>query len=170
MSAARDNMSPDATWPDLAGRIEGQVHKLPIRVYYEDTDFSGIVYHANYLRFAERGRSDFLRLAGVHHTSLFEGDDPVAFAVHRMEMDFLKPARIDDRLEVHTRYLRASGARIEARQVIWQLAGEGAPHMLWRADVFAAVLDTQGRPRRLPVSVRDALAPFVSAPEADERD
>lgn len=170
MSNAPENKPPGGNWPDLAGRIEGQVHKLPIRVYYEDTDFSGIVYHANYLRFAERGRSDFLRLVGVHHTSLFEGDNPLAFAVHRMEMDFLKPARIDDRLEVYTRYLRASGARIEARQVIWQLDGEGARDMLWRADVFAAVLDTRGRPRRLPVSVRDALAPFVSAPAADEGD
>ena len=168
MSTPSDNMPPGGTWPDLAGRIEGQVHKLPIRVYYEDTDFSGIVYHANYLRFAERGRSDFLRLAGVHHTSLFEGEDPVAFAIRRMEMDFLKPARIDDRLEVHTRYVRASGARIDARQVIWQLAGTCAPQALCQADVFAAVLDTRGRPRRLPVYVRDALAPFVSVPGAGE--
>ncbi|MDP2151751.1 YbgC/FadM family acyl-CoA thioesterase [Parvibaculum sp.] len=152
-------------WPDLAGRIEGQVHKLPIRVYYEDTDFSGIVYHANYLRFAERGRSDFLRLAGVHHTDLFEGEDPVAFAIHRMEIDFLKPARIDDRLEVHTRYVRASGARIEAEQEIMRLAGEDVPEPIWRARVLAAVLDGAGRPRRLPVSVRDALAPLVVQPD-----
>ncbi|MDO9125609.1 MAG: YbgC/FadM family acyl-CoA thioesterase [Parvibaculum sp.] len=152
-------------WPDLAGRIEGQVHKLPIRVYYEDTDFSGIVYHANYLRFAERGRSDFLRLAGVHHTDLFEGEDPVAFAIHRMEIDFLKPARIDDRLEVHTRYVRASGARIEAEQEIMRLAGEDVPEPIWRARVLAAVLDGAGRPRRLPVSVRDALSPLVVQPD-----
>lgn len=153
----------DGNWPDLSGRIEGQVHKLPIRVYYEDTDFSGIVYHANYLKFAERGRSDFLRLAGVHHTDLFGGDDPVAFAIHRMEIDFVRPARIDERLEVHTRYVRASGARIEAEQVIWRLGPDDAPQdELWRALVFAAVLDTAGRPRRLPASVRDAMAPLVS--------
>ncbi|MBO6667836.1 YbgC/FadM family acyl-CoA thioesterase [Parvibaculum sp.] len=150
-------------WPDIAGRIEGRVHKLGIRVYYEDTDFSGIVYHANYLRFAERGRSDFLRLAGVHHTDLFGGEDPVAFAIHRMEMDFRQPARIDDRLEVHTVYVRASGARIEAEQSIWRLGPEGdLADELWRAKVFAAVLDRQGRPRRLPASVKDALAPYVS--------
>lgn len=150
-------------WPDLSGRIEGQLHRLPIRVYYEDTDFSGIVYHANYLKFAERGRSDFLRLAGIRHTDLFDGDDPIAFAIHRMELDFLKPARIDDRLEVHTRYVRASGARIEARQTIWRLNAEGRPEEeLWRAHVFAAVLDKAGRPRRLPVTVRDALAPLVA--------
>ena len=150
-------------WPDIAGRIEGRVHKLGIRVYYEDTDFSGIVYHANYLRFAERGRSDFLRLAGVHHTDLFGGEDPVAFAIHRMEMGFRQPARIDDRLEVHTVYVRASGARIEAEQSIWRLGPEGElADELWRAKVFAAVLDRQGRPRRLPASVKDALAPYVS--------
>lgn len=150
-------------WPDLSGRIEGQLHRLPIRVYYEDTDFSGIVYHANYLKFAERGRSDFLRLAGVHHTDLFDGADPIAFAIHRMEIDFLKPARIDDRLEVHTQYVRASGARIEAEQTIWRLDAEGVPREeLWRAQVFAAVLDKAGRPRRLPSSVRDAMAPLVA--------
>ncbi len=155
------------TWPDIAGRIEGKVHKLPVRVYYEDTDFSGIVYHANYLKFAERGRSDFLRLAGGHHADLFDGDDPVAFAIHRMEIDFLKPARIDERLEVHTRYVRASGARIEAEQTIWRLGAEDTPlDELWRAQVFAAVLDTGGRPRRLPASVRDAMAPLISPREA----
>lgn len=155
-----------SAWPDLAGRIEGQVHKLPIRVYYEDTDFSGIVYHANYLRFAERGRSDFLRLIGVHHTDLFEGGDPLAFAIHRMEIDFLKPARIDESLEVHTRYVRASGARLEAEQEIFRLSAGGALEEIWRAHVFAAVLDGTGRPRRLPATVRAALAPLVSPQRA----
>ncbi len=147
-------------WPDIAGRIEGRTHILPIRVYYEDTDFSGIVYHANYLRFAERGRSDFLRVAGVSHTELFDGDDPLAFAIHRMEIDFVKPARIDDMLEVHTRYTRAGGARLEAKQVIYRL-GEDAPEPIWRALVFAAVIDTKGRPRRMPTIARDALAAYV---------
>ena len=150
----------DRNWPDLAGRIEGRTHILPVRVYYEDTDFSGIVYHANYLRFAERGRSDFLRLAGVNHTELFEGDDPLAFAIHRMQIDFLKPARIDDELEVHTIYRRASGARLEAGQKILRRAG-GSLEELWRATVFAACLDSKGRPRRLPEKARIALAPFV---------
>ena len=146
----------DRTWPDAAGRLEEGVHYLPVRIYYEDTDFSGIVYHANYLRFAERGRSDFLRLAGVHHTDLFSGAVPLAFAIHRMEIDFLKPARIDDLLEVRTVYRRASGARIEAQQSIWRGAEE-----LWRAQVYAACLDQEGRPRRLPETVRAALAPYL---------
>lgn len=151
-----------AGWPDIGGRIADGTHVLPVRVYYEDTDFSGIVYHANYLRYAERGRSDFLRLAGIHHTELFEGAEPLAFAVHRMEIDFLKPARIDDLLEVRTRYARASGARIEAAQSIWRL-GEGEEDELWRATVHAACLDRRGRPTRLPETVRAALAPFVAA-------
>lgn len=153
-------MSPLA-WPDIAGRIDGRTHILPVRVYYEDTDFSGIVYHANYLRFAERGRSDFLRVAGISHTELFDGDDPLAFAIHRMEIDFLKPARIDDLLEVHTRYTRAGGARLEAEQTIYRM-GEGEPDPIWRAKVFAAVIDTAGRPRRMPVPVREALARYVA--------
>jgi acyl-CoA thioester hydrolase len=148
-------------WPDLAGRIEGKTHILPVRVYYEDTDFSGIVYHANYLRFAERGRSDFLRLAGVNHTELFQGDDPLAFAIHRMEIDFVRPARIDDRLEVHTRYARAGGARLEAVQTIHRMDDQGGREEIWRALVFAACLDGSGRPRRLPEKVRLALAPYV---------
>lgn len=148
-------------WPDLAGRIEDKTHILPVRVYYEDTDFSGIVYHANYLRFAERGRSDFLRLAGVNHTELFQGDDPLAFAIHRMEIDFVRPARIDDRLEVHTRYSRAGGVRLEAVQAIFRVNEAGADEEIWRALVFAACLDAKGRPRRLPEKARTALAPFI---------
>ncbi len=151
------------SWPDLAGRIEGKVHVLPVRVYYEDTDFSGIVYHASYLRFAERGRSDFLRLAGVNHTELFQGDDPLAFAIHRMEIDFVRPARIDDRLEVHTRYARAGGARLEAVQTIYRLGEAGGDEEIWRALVFAACLDKSGRPRRLPEIARAALSPYVDA-------
>ncbi|MGX1198892.1 YbgC/FadM family acyl-CoA thioesterase [Parvibaculum sp. MBR-TMA-1.3b-4.2] len=154
-------------WPDVAGCLDGTLHRLPVRVYYEDTDFSGVVYHANYLRFAERGRSDFLRLIGVHHTDLFDGDDPLAFAIHRMEMDFVKPARIDDLLEVRTRYVRASGARIEADQEIVRLvSGDGTAtgdgEVLWRAHVYAACIDTTGRPRRLPAGVRAAMAPLIA--------
>ena len=160
MSGAGEN------WPDVSGRLDGNLHRLAIRVYYEDTDFSGVVYHANYLRFAERSRSDFLRLIGVHHTDLFDGDDPLAFAIHRMEMDFVKPARIDDLLEVRTRYVRASGARIEAEQEIVCLASAGGTvpegETLWRAQVYAACIDQTGRPRRLPAAVRDALKPLVA--------
>ncbi|WP_420559482.1 tol-pal system-associated acyl-CoA thioesterase [Tepidicaulis sp.] len=139
-------------WPDLAGRIEEGAHVLPIRVYYEDTDFTGIVYHANYLRFAERGRSDCLRMAGVHHHELIEGEKPLAFAIHKMEIEFLKPARIDDLLEVHTRYVTLKGARIEAEQKILR-GGE----VIWQAMVHAACIHEDGRPARLPKTVIDGV-------------
>ncbi len=100
-------------WPDLAGRIEGKVHVLPIRVYYEDTDFSGAVYHANYLKFCERARSDCLRLLGIHHSEL---QGTAGFVVRRMVCDFLKPALIDDLLEVETRFGEFGGARMELNQ------------------------------------------------------
>src|SRR5688572_17964045 len=79
-------------WSELAGRIEGKKHVLPVRVYYEDTDFSGVVYHASYLRFCERGRSDCLRLLGIHHHELQAGG--LSFVVRRMVCDFIGPALI----------------------------------------------------------------------------
>jgi acyl-CoA thioester hydrolase len=134
-------------WPDLAGRLTGEGHVLPVRVYYEDTDFSGVVYHAAYLKFAERGRSDFLRLCGIHHAALDAGahGERLAFAVRRMEIDFLAPARIDDLLEVETRLAEARGARL----VLDQRVRRGGD-TLFHASVIVAVISSEGRPRRLP--------------------
>jgi acyl-CoA thioester hydrolase len=148
-------------WPDLAGRIEGGVHHLPVRVYFEDTDFSGIVYHANYLRYCERGRSDFLRLIGVHHGELQGGvhGEPLAFAVRRMEIDFLKPARIDDVLEVKSWCAALTRASMEIRQQV--MRGE---ELLFEALVKAALLNAQGRPRRFPEPLREALSGALRAP------
>src|SRR5215470_16995647 len=91
------------------GLLEAGEHRLPVRVYYEDTDFTGVVYHANYLRYFERGRSDFLRLRGVSHTSLRERAEPIAFVVRRMEIEFISPARVDDALLVRTAYAALKG-------------------------------------------------------------
>jgi len=132
-------------------------HQLPVRIYYEDTDFSGVVYHASYLRFMERGRTEYLRLSGVDHNALLQGDTPLAFAVRRMQIDFTRPARIDDLLSVQTRFIAARGARIEARQSV--LRGE---EVLVSADVQIACIDLEGRPRRLPKSLLSLLAPFLS--------
>ena len=148
----------DTHWPDLSGRIVDGVHRLPIRIYYEDTDFSGIVYHANYLKFAERGRSDFLRLAGIHHSEILELDPPLAFAIQKMEIEFLAPARIDDLLEVESRYITARGARLEFEQVITR---DREP--IWRAIVKAACIDSDGRPRRLTPEMLAAFGPYVAA-------
>ena len=129
-------------WPDLAGKITSHMHVLPIRVYYEDTDFSGFVYHANYLKFCERGRSDCLRLLGVHHHEL-EANSQSGFVVRQMHCDFLKPAKIDDILEVQTRFASAKGARMFLEQSVWR-----ADECLFKASVTAALIDAQGRPRR----------------------
>jgi acyl-CoA thioester hydrolase len=107
-------------WPDLAGRLVPGGHVLPVRVYFEDTDFTGFVYHGSYIRFMERGRSDFIRCLGVNHRELDAGihGEPLAFAVRHMAVDFLKPARIDDLLEVHTRPLPGKGVRLLVSQSI----------------------------------------------------
>ena len=140
-------------WPDLAGRIEGKTHVLPVRVYYEDTDFSGLVYHANYLKFCERGRSDCLRLLGVHHHELLQGELALGFVVRRMVCDFLAPARIDEVLEVESRFVRLTGARMEIAQTVTR-HGEA----LFRAAVTAALVDAHGRPQRFPEAMIAALS------------
>ena len=101
-----------------AGRFEGREHRLPVRVYYEDTDFTGLVYHANYVRYFERGRSDALRLMGVGHAELLDGDRPLAFVVSKMALTFQKPARIDDELLVRTLYESAKGVRLLILQTV----------------------------------------------------
>jgi acyl-CoA thioester hydrolase len=141
-------------WPELAGRIEGKAHVLPVRVYYEDTDFSGLVYHANYLKFCERGRSDCLRLLGVHHHELQrQQTGGLGFVVRRMVCDFISPARIDEVLEVESRFVALSGARMEIAQAVTR-DGE----TLFQAAVTAALVDGQGRPRRFPGPVIAALS------------
>src|SRR5262249_21009392 len=106
----------------LDGEIRDGRHVMPVRVYYEDTDFSGIVYHANYLRFMERGRSNYLRLIGADQRSLFaeaEREAPgFAFVVRSMTIDFLKAARMDDVLDVVTAYAEVKGASIVLDQRI----------------------------------------------------
>ena len=100
----------------LQQSIQDRIHNLLVRVYYEDTDFSGVVYHANYLRFAERGRSEFLHACGIHHSDLFSRPDPLAFTVVNMNIDFLAPAKIDDRLAVISAYIFIKGARLHIKQ------------------------------------------------------
>ena len=116
--------------------------RIQVRVYYEDTDFSGAVYHANYLKFCERARSDWLRSLGIHHHKL----EDMGFVVRRMVCEFLKPARIDDLLEVETRFVEASGARIDLEQKVRRGA-----HFLFTAAVTVALVDGAGRPKRLPI-------------------
>jgi acyl-CoA thioester hydrolase len=150
----------------LSGRLTGTGHELLARVYYADTDFSGAVYHARYLEFLERGRSDFLRLVGVHHTELQAGQtgEPIFWVVRRMEIDFVAPARIDDVLTVSTRVEEIGGARIRMAQEIRR--GEA---LLIAAKVEAAVINETGRPRRFPKEWLPLFAvPGGKAPESGE--
>jgi acyl-CoA thioester hydrolase len=138
----------------LAGRLVDGGHRLDVRVYFEDTDFSGVVYHARYLHFLERGRTDYLRLHGIGHRELMDGafGEPMAFAVRRMEIEFLRPARIDDILSVETRTALLGGARIVLDQRI--LRGD---EVLIEAKVKVAVISPDGRPRRMPAAVAERL-------------
>lgn len=124
------------------------VHSFPVRIYYEDTDFSGNVYHAAYLKFFERGRTEFLRDMGIHHAEL--AGEGLAFAVRSMQIEFIAPARIDDMLTVATEVLAATGARLTLRQAI--LRGET---LLTTAQLTVVSIKTSGGPARLPLALRN---------------
>lgn len=146
-------------WPDLAGRIirdeNGQWHVLPVRVYFEDTDAGGVVYHASYIRFCERGRTDFLRLLGTDARRMIDGSDsrePAAFVVRRMNCDFLRPARMDDLLEVETRVKALGGASVTLLQAI-SIDGR----RIFEAEVTVVLVSISGKPLRLSDAVRGAF-------------
>lgn len=133
---------------------QGQ-HWLNIRVYYEDTDFTGMVYHANYLRFFERGRSDFMRDAGVSHQKLLARDDPAAFTLTNVNVDFKRAARVDDLLTVRTRCLGVKGVRM-----LFQQACLRNDEVIAEAMITAVMIHTDGRPRRPIKDVVEMLKPY----------
>lgn len=130
-------------------------HIFPIRVYYEDTDLAGIVYYANYLRFIERGRTEWVRSLGVDQARL-RAEQGIVFAVRRIEADYLRPAKFDDELTVLTRLVAATGARIQLEQEVAR-AGE----RLFVAQVTLVCLTDAGHPARIPPDVRQRLSPPV---------
>jgi acyl-CoA thioester hydrolase len=151
---------PVTRWPGLAGRIEGRKHILPIRVYHEDTDFTGLVYHANYLKFCERGRSDFVRMAGIRQTGMFEGEggnEAAAFVVRHMDVDFLKPARMDDVLEIVTSVAELGGATMTLLQEVTR-----EETVLCRLLVKIVLISQSGKVMRLGALVQDGLQAFVN--------
>jgi acyl-CoA thioester hydrolase len=157
MKNANDNAARE--WPDLAGRlidVDGvRAHALPIRVYFEDTDFSGLVYHASYVRWCERGRSDFLRLLGGDHRRLIDGTDggePAAFVVRRMTFDFLKPARIDELLEVVTRVKSVGAASLTLVQSV-----QRGDVPLVEAEVTVVLISVSGKPLRISGVLRESF-------------
>jgi acyl-CoA thioester hydrolase len=145
----------------MSGHFDGTEHVLPVRIYYEDTDFTGVVYHASYLRFFERGRTEFLRAIGVEHAALLNLPEPCAFAVTRLAIAFKLAARVDDALEIRTRYRKGKGVRIEATQ---RALRGGA--LIAEADVEVVCIRLDGRPRRPPAELNDRLAPYLDRPRA----
>lgn len=141
-----------------SGYVDGNTHILPIRIYYEDTDFSGVVYHGSYLKFLERGRTESMRVTGTSHQDLLLLDQPLAFAVRKLDMDFLAPARIDQVVEVKTKFVMAKGARMRLLQEV--LCEQ---RVLLRASVEIACIDLNGRAKRIPKSILDKMLPYLSS-------
>jgi acyl-CoA thioester hydrolase len=127
-------------------------HRFPIRVYYEDTDAAGIVYYANYLKFAERARTEMLRSFGVEQQALRQ-ETGVAFAVRRCAIDYMAPAKLDDPLEVHTRVTDLTGASIEVEQIVMR-----GNDQLARLNVMLVCIGPGGNATRIPKPVRQAFA------------
>jgi acyl-CoA thioester hydrolase len=123
-----------------------------IRVFYEDTDFSGHVYHANYLKYCERARSGYLRDQGVDQNAMFA--DGSAFVVRKMDCEFLRAAKFDDELEVETSLIEMGGARFELAQVV-----KRGDEVLFSARVTVAIIGKDGRPQRVPDAIRAVLTP-----------
>ena len=143
----------DRDWPQLSGIIENRRHILPVRVYFEDTDFSGYVYHTGYLRWCERGRSDLLRMLGIRHSDLLGGSDnrpPAAFVVRSLQIDYLRPAKIDEVLEVVTECTGVGGTYITLDQQVMR-GGEA----LCRVSVKVVLVSLEGRPVRLPPLIKE---------------
>ena len=142
------------------GFLEGKVHVLPISIYYEDTDLSGFVYHANYLRYMERGRTEFFRLAGISKMAGLDEEEPTAWTLRSVHVDYLHPARLDDIIHVRSRLIGLSGARMQAIQRI--TCNET---LLVEGRIEACITTLTGKPRRLPKKVQETLAPFITPDE-----
>lgn len=127
-------------------------HSLQIRVYYEDTDLAGIVYYANYLKFIERARTEWVRALGVDQARL-KAETGIVFAVRRIEADYLSPAHFDDLIDVHTSLREMRGARLILDQAVLR-----QDKVLFRAGVTLVCLDARGRAARLPADIRQRIA------------
>jgi acyl-CoA thioester hydrolase len=136
----------------LSGTIDNGVHHFAVRIFYQDTDVSGIVYHANYLNFCERARTEFLRVAGITQRGMMEAEDKAYFAVRDLQISYLKPAYLDDVLQIETSMLELNGASVTMQHRISR-AGEA----LCAAELRVAVLGGDGRPRRWPAPWRKIL-------------
>ncbi len=147
---------PDSAHAPASGWFEDRAFFFPLRVYYEDTDFSGIVYHANYLRFMERGRSEFLRATEISHQAMLALDEKLVWAVRRMRIDYRKPARVEEALTIRTRVIEVTAARMRLAQEVRR-----ETEILVAAEVEACLITLDGRPRRVPDAVRKILLSYL---------
>ncbi len=143
------------------GWFDNGEHVLPIRVYYEDTDAAGIVYYANYLKFAERARTEMIRCLGIEHSQLM-ADAGVAFTVRSCAVEYLQPARLDDEIAVRTRIDAVGGASLSATQRVVRRGDEGNETELVELKIRLACVDKAQRPARMPAAVRSAVAALTA--------
>ena len=141
---------------DLSGIIKKNTHFFQIRVFYEDTDFSGIVYHANYLKFAERGRTNFLRLLGINHSELMNASEPKYFVVYKMNTKFLGSSTIDDLLEVRSNFLGIKGVRLKINQDIFNNEKK-----VFSADIEFALLNKDTKPLKFPDDMKLKIKKYL---------
>ena len=141
---------------DLSGIIKKNTHFFQIRVFYEDTDFTGIVYHANYLKFAERGRTNFLRLLGINHSELMNASEPKYFVVYKMNTKFLGSSTIDDLLEVRSNFLGIKGVRLKINQDIFNNEKK-----VFSADIEFALLNKDAKPLKFPDDMKLKIKKYL---------
>lgn len=140
-----------------SGWLEGACHHFPLRVYYADTDAGGIVYHATYLNFAERARTEMMRLFGLDHLRLKQ-EEGLLFAVRSCEMDFLRPAKLDDSLTVHSTLSHLGGASMHIQQTIRR----GEEELVRLVIRLVCMSFEGGKAARIPAILRDVLQQFIS--------
>jgi len=139
----------------ILGSFDGRTHLYAVHIFYEDTDFSGVVYHANYLRFLERARSSFLNLLGITHANLWDNHQ-LAFTIRNISIDYRSPAKVDDHLVIHTTYDYLKGARLLISQSCYR-----ENTLIVKADIEAACITASGKPVRSPGFLKDKLAPYL---------
>jgi len=140
---------------NILGTFDGRVHLYPVHIFYEDTDFSGVVYHANYLRFLERARSSFLNLLGITHANLWD-EHEMAFTIQKISIEYKSPARVDDHLVIHTTYDHLKGARLLISQSCYRNGS-----LIVKADIEAASITAAGKPIRSPEFLKNELGPYL---------
>ena len=143
------------TRQNILGAFDGRTHLYPVHIFYEDTDFSGVVYHANYLRFLERARSSFLNLLGITHASLWS-EHQLAFTIRKIAVEYKSPAQVDDHLVIQTTYDNLKGARLLISQSCYR-----DKTLIVKADIEAACITSSGKPVRSPDFLRQELTPYL---------